>query len=249
MNPDFQLPELEQRELDSLAAELRDAMPVVPLSDDFQQRLEAQLHNSWTLRGAFQRNGVIRLAAGLLVMTLAAAPVAAWVGLWPQQKKSPPTIDFELPDVVDVDQEGGVLGDGDGSLVVAPEDEFDTFEWTDERSVAVERSNRLALAAASYEASDVNLEFPPERAASWSSADPGALWGEFGRRCENADLSPLNQTLIARCEALIQTPLGVAPTAEEIAARAAWAWVLHGEKAAAGSVVVDWPQAPFIAAQ
>lgn len=250
MSNQFQIPEEEQHELDLLGAELRDAMPEISMSADFHERLAAQMHNNWTLRSAFQNNRLIRVAAGLLVMTLAATPVAAWVGLWPQQKKTPPLIGFELPTEIDVDQSGGTLGESDGNQVIGPNDEFEAFEWSEERSLAVERSNRMASAVASFEANVQADEYhnfhSGDQPRSWVDADAQGLWNEFGRRCQSANLAALPSALVQRCEDFLQAPLTDPVDHTEIAARAAWAWLLHGEQAAAGTVKLAWPAAPFV---
>jgi hypothetical protein len=240
----------EQQELDLLAAELRDAMPVATLSDAFHERLEARIRDSWTLRGAFRRNGLIRVAAGLLVITLAAAPVAAWVGLWPQQAKKGVVFSQEpFREKVQVDGDG----DTDTTAVLAPVDEFDDFEWTAERSLAVERTNRLASAAVSWQAAFGNTGDCPDFSIAtatedWARADWSLLWSEFQRRCAESDSSMIPASLVARCAVLSSTSTEDG-SATARAARAAWTWVLQGQVAAAGSVELAWPSAPFVAAR
>jgi len=254
LNLDHNIPEQEQRELDSLAAELRDAMPATELSDGFQQRLEFRMRGAWTLRGAFQRNGLIRAAAGLLVISLAAAPVAAWVGLWPEHKSTPPEIGFEIPDEVVVDESGGSLGDSTSKNVVGPVDEFDEFVWTAERRAAVQQGNyrtRLQFASAVLVASGQDSTFQDvhDGPQDWSQASWDSLWNEFGRRCQSGDFTELPKDLLQRCNQGLESTVSEAPSPTEIAARAAWAWVLHGEVAAAGSVELAWSDAPFVASE
>ncbi|MDP7062827.1 MAG: hypothetical protein QF489_07845 [Planctomycetota bacterium] len=246
----FQIPEQEQQELDRLGAELRDAMPTVHLDEDFHERLAVTLQDSWTFRSALQNNGMIRMAAGLLVMTLAAAPVAAWVGLWPSQKQERPSIGFELPEELDIDQSGGTLGDSQGHQVVGPNDEFEVVEWTPERRVALERYNRLVSAVAFYEGQALSANAPI--ASAWGESQPWAnatdeiLWQEFERRCASADLSPLPSELVARCEAMLAAPLAADAPKQQRIAYAAWSWLLDGEQAADQDLPVAWQGAPFL---
>jgi hypothetical protein len=251
MSNPFQIPEEEQHELDLLGAELRDAMPEVRMSADFNERLAAGMQSSWTFRSALQNNRLIRMAAGLLVMTLAAAPVAAWVGLWPQQKKNPPAIGFELPEEIDVDQSGGALGDSEGNQVIGPNDEFEAVEWSPERKIALERYNRLVTAVASFEVNSPGTAFEQVEnwgaENSWASASEQTLWLEFGRRCAQADLSPLPAALVDRCEILLAAPLDRNMSMSVRVTRAAWLWLLEGEQAVAGSLSLTWEDAPFLA--
>jgi hypothetical protein len=261
MNLDFNIPEQEQHELDLLAAELRDAMPVSELSSDFQQRLEARMRSSWTLRGAFERNGLIRAAAAMLMVTLAAAPVAAWVGLWPQQKKNPPAIAFDLPEMIDVDESLDAHGDLSEMKVIGPVDEFDLLGLSEDSRLALQQNNyraRLELAKASLlaasEASVAQgagpLAFVTRSQASQPAAQSDSwigLWQEFGRLCLAEPMDDLSAALLARCHALLSTELSANAPAEEIAARAAWGWVLYGKVAAAGSVELAWDHTPFVA--
>ncbi|MCP4091914.1 MAG: hypothetical protein GY747_00555 [Planctomycetes bacterium] len=250
MSNPFQIPEQEQHELDQLGAELRDAMPEVSLSEDFHEHLAAKIENSWSIRSAFQNNRMIRMAAGLLVMTLAAAPVAAWVGIWPQQKKNPPAIGFEIPEEVNVDESGGALGDSEDNQVTGPNDEFEAVEWSPQRRVALERYNRLVTAVASYELHGQDMELARFEGFSdqsaWASASEESLWLEFARRCAQADLSPLSAELVARCTLMLAAPLDRNASKQQRAAYAAWAWLLEGEQAKAADLQMNWPSAPFL---
>jgi len=249
MTLDFNISVEEQHQLDLLAAELRAALPVAELSDDFQERLESRMRHSWTLRSAFQRNPVIRVAAGLLVMTLAAAPVAALVGLWPQQKKNPPAIAFELHEEIDVD-ESGAAGDPSLSQVVGPIDEFDPFVWTEQRSLAIQQSNyynRFQYAGATLKASGLSGVFPVISVSHGRVPVWEHLWMEFGKRCSNNGFADLPESLLALAKLELETPVATHASPMEIASRAAWDWLLNGEVAPAGSVELAWPDAPFVA--
>lgn len=268
MNLDFNIPQEEQHELDLLAAELRDAMPVAELSADFQQRLETRMRTSWTIRSAFESNGLIRAAAALLMVTLAAAPVAAWVGLWPQQKKNPPAIAFDLPEVIDVDESQDPFGDLADSKVIGPVDEFDTFGFSEESTLAIQQSNyrvRLEYAQASLEAADAAsvargdgmLMLFPDLVSRGSgvSTKPGSLnswpglWQEFGARCKIGRPRDLSPALLSRCQEALATSVKADAFPEEIAARAAWNWVFFGDVAPAGTVELAWENAPFVASE
>jgi|FLOH01.1.fsa_nt_gi hypothetical protein len=239
----------EQHELDLLAAELRAAQPLAVLSEDFQERLESRMRHSWTLRSAFQRNPVIRVAAGLLVMTLAAAPVAALVGLWPQQKKNPPAIAFEPHEEIEVDDSGAAGAPG-ANQVIGPIDEFDGFVWTEQRSLAIQQSNyynRLQYAGATLNASGRSAVFAGISAAHGAVPVWERLWMEFGKRCQSNAAEELPESLLALAQKELETAASAHASPIEIASRAAWAWLLHGEVAPAGSVELAWPDAPFVA--
>ena len=98
MNPEMHEP--EQESLDRLAEELRGAHPHPALSQNFHEVLQARMQNSWSFRAALRRNGLMRVAAGLLMISLVAAPVAAVVQLLKPPEKAPPTLGFELPEGV-----------------------------------------------------------------------------------------------------------------------------------------------------
>lgn len=269
MNLDFNIPEQEQHELDLLAAELRSAIPVAELSSDFQERLESRMRSSWTLRGAFERNALIRAAAALLMVTLAAAPVAAWVGLWPQQKKNPPAIGFDLPEVVDVDEHDPAVDGVNGNQVIGPLDEYDSFQLSEESTLAIQQKNfrvrieyahdsLLAADAAAVARGEGHLNLFPEmvtnsdgvsgQLGTFSSLNswPG-LWQEFGARCNSNASVDLSAALLSRCQEALATELSAAASPEEVAARAAWSWVLYGDVAAAGTIELAWENAPFVA--
>ena len=77
----------DQPELDTLAEELRTACVVPELRAGFEEELQQILIPTWTWKKALGRDPWMRLAAGLLVMSMAAAPVAAvveWIFRTPQ---------------------------------------------------------------------------------------------------------------------------------------------------------------------
>jgi hypothetical protein len=202
------------------------------------------------------------------MVTLAAAPVAAWVGLWPEQKSTPPEIGFDLPEVIDVDESDPALQGVEGNQVIGPVDEFDTFEWSEESTLALQQSNyrvRLEYAGASLKAADaaavargdkpselfpvmvVNSHGIEERGTFSSLTSWSGLWQEFGSRCRINESLDLSAAVLSRCKEALDTPVSADAGPEEFAARAAWSWVLYGDVAAAGSVELAWENAPFVA--
>lgn len=219
----------DEAELDQLASELRAACPEPVLSSDFLARLQERMRTRWTLGGAMDRDPVLRIAAGLLVVSLVGAPVAALVSLWPGWQVDRPQIGFEgAPDVPDIERPST---EAEGMQVTPPtgwEDAYFTPEWR--RSL--ERSNRLALAAASWQ--ELGTSAPQVDAGpptDWSSADAEALWQELLRRCATGDARPPQPELEARVRELASEPqVG------------AWLWILDGSAQADAQ---SWSGAPF----
>ena len=138
----------DEAELDQLALELRAACPEPAMSPDFLAGLQDRLRSRWTLGGAMDRDPLLRVAAGLLMVSLVGAPVAALVTMWPGWQANRVEIGFEGP--TDVPDVAHVPAEFDAQQVTPPdgwEDAYFTPEWR--RSL--ERSNRLALAELSWQ--------------------------------------------------------------------------------------------------
>lgn len=198
----------EARELEALAGHLQAACPDPPLPPDFLARLRAAREAPvWSLRDAFRRNAVLRLAAGLLVLLTGAVPVVAAVVLlqgpggergpvirWeppaprPGVEAEPPEAAPEVvPEVPDLEE---ILGPGPAAREA----------WL--RSLEV--SNRLARAAARWRQEhgglrSLDLEAPD---LDWSRAAPEALARELERRLESGDTRPVPAELLQRVEEL-----------------------------------------------
>ena len=220
----------ERAQLDALAEELRAACPQPPLSRSFLERLDARLAQPWTLRAAMDRNPVLRAAAGLLVLLMAGAPLAALIGLlpgWPGQR---PELGFDVPALPPQVEEPAA----EAKVPVVPPydgDELFTPEWRRE----LERANRMALAGASW--NDAGLgEAAAPTIEDWSRADAEALWQEFRHRCASGVSLPPSPALEARVRVLAEE--GGDPRL------GAWLWVLDGAPRADAQ---GWAGAPFLA--
>lgn len=219
----------EQAELDRFAAELRAAYPATPLSQGFRQRLAERMPTRWTMRAALRRDPLLRVAAGLLVTTMAAAPVAALVTLWQGWTQERPEIGFEVPEAA---PEVELVSPDEGAVPVVPPPGWEEDYFTPEWRTSLERSNRMALAADSWSALGAAAPQAEGPAPSdWAQADAGALWQEFLRRCAAGDARAPQPALEARVRALQADPRV-----------AAWLWVLDGE---APQAAEGWPGAPF----
>jgi hypothetical protein len=220
----------EQAELEALAAELRASVAPTPLSSGFAERLDLRLSRAWTLRAAMDRNPVLRVAAGLLVLVLAGAPLAALVGLLPGWPGRRPDLGFDapaLPPAVETPVAQDV------PPVVPPFDSDDLL-FTPEWRQALERANRMALAGASWAAAGRTTSVAAAEAVDWQAADAAVLAAEFERRCARGIALPPEPALEARVRELAAQ--GGDPRL------AGWLWVLDGVRSrdAAG-----WEGAPF----
>lgn len=223
----------DEAELDQLATELRAACPEPALSPDFLAGLQERLRSRWTLGGAMDRDPLLRIAAGLLVMSLVGAPVAALVTLWPGWQADRVEIGFEGPaEVPDIEH---VPAEPDAQQVTPPDGWADAY-FTPEWRRSLERSNRLALAEMSWqELGAAAPQTDSEAPADWANADADALWQELLRRCASGDARPPQPELEARVRELASDPqVG------------AWLWILDGTPQPAAQ---SWQGAPFEAAR
>lgn len=230
---------LEVAELDRLAAELHAAIAPAALSEDFHAQLARRLQRSWSFRSAMDRNPLMRVAAGLLMVSLIAAPVAALVTLLRPAEKAPPTLGFEaLPEFSE--QERGSWKsekDGSGYVIVGPEDEFDLPQapWSTSRVRALEQVNRISLAGASlHAAADGQVAI---------DAAHHALWSLFVESCQSGAVEAPDAIVLERIEQLLAEE---SQEASARTARAAWHWVLTGETGSLEQAPLAWTGAPFL---
>jgi hypothetical protein len=210
----------DQPELDALAVELRDACTNPVLSENFAEELRQRLTPAWTLKRALGRDPWMRMAAGLLVMSTLAAPVAAMME-WILQKSSAPVVfGFEpWTPPLEVDAEEG----WDPGVVppsISMEDGSFGLSWQN----AVELSNRMAQAVTQW-----NKMHPLAEAANpapafliWDQVSADALQLEFTRRCTLGILNPPPVGLLSRFQDLTRQ-------GDHAEALAGWRWVLKGE--------------------
>lgn len=230
MNPE--LPEAhEQEQLDRLARELRSAYPEAELSTGFHEALQARLHYSWSFRAALRRNGLMRVAAGLLMISLVAAPVAAVVQLLKAPPKEPPTLGFTLPEGLDQDfqaEDESLLP----SNIVGPEDEFDArTDWATEPGDLLEQRLRT-LTASMPRIPSLPQTLDPDHDPLLSLQ----LAVSEGPRLTTAEI----EARIVQLEGL-EAPSPAAKTA-----LAGWRWLLHGEETASAEAPEAWNGAPFV---
>lgn len=225
----------EQNELDLFASELRSAHPEAELSEDFLEVLDARIRQSWSFRSALRTNPMIRVAAGLLVMTIGAAPVAALIFMFGPVAKQVPQLGFEpRPEYSEEGwREESVDGDS-GYTIIGPEDEFEPNRpvLKAEQLRSLEQASRMARASMSW-----------KTAHRPTVASEQADWVAFMAACEAG--------VFVETEAKNQA-FGFDSKASSAAddatrsAYAAWHWVLTGEMAARNAAPLAWEGAPFL---
>jgi len=209
----------DQSELDALAEELRIACVVPELSAGFEEELQQILTPAWTWKMALGRDPWMRLAAGLLVMSMAAAPVAAvveWIFRTPQTSV---VLGFEpwTPPLEVEAEEGWNLGTIPPSISM--EDRAFGLSWQN----AVEISNRMAKAEAQWNETHllgVAVSSAPAFLV-WDEVGAKALEHEFIRRCALGILDPPPAGLVSRVQKL-------AKEGDDAEALKGWLWVLNG---------------------
>lgn len=229
----------ELESLDQLAEDLHKAVEPAPLSEDFHDRLEIRLRKSWSFRSALDRNPLMRAAAGLLMISLIAAPVAALVTLFAPPVEAPPVLGFDaLPEFSEAERESWQNEGGEGpAAIVGPEDEFDlpVVPMSEERMRALEQRNRLSQAGASLRAL--------EGGQGQSSDEDHMLWSLFLESCVEGPERSLDQGLRDQVSALAQRQDLDASAATALAA---WRWVLEGVTTPQAEAPLAWEAAPFL---
>jgi len=231
MNPEMHEP--EQESLDRLAEELRGAHPHPALSQNFHEVLQARMQNSWSFRAALRRNGLMRVAAGLLMISLVAAPVAAVVQLLKPPEKAPPTLGFELPEGVTE-----VASSEDASLlpstIYGPEDEYDLQpDWSGKTALAPRQALRLTELLATMP----RIPSQPQVL----EPDTDALL-RLQLACTHPDgLIP------AEIAAQITLLEGIdSLSARQQTALSAWRWLQDGTQVGGAEAPAAWAGAPFL---
>jgi len=225
----------DQNELDLFAAELRQAHPQPGLSEDFHEGLQARLRQSWSFRSALRTNPLIRVAAGLLVMTMAAAPVAALMYLFGPTKIEKTVLGFEPRQ--EYSEEGWRQDAADGNVgytIIGPEGEFESHppQLSAMQLLELHQSSRMARVSMSWKAAQ-------RPNAGVAQVD----WVAFLAACEDGvfALSPAQRQLFAQTP-----PASTAADEASRSAQAAWHWVLTGELAMPAEAPLGWEGAPFI---
>ncbi|MDA0667506.1 MAG: hypothetical protein O3A95_07700 [Planctomycetota bacterium] len=225
----------EENELDLFAEELRSAYPQPELSEDFFEVLEARVRQSWSFRSAMQSNPLIRVAAGMLVMTIAAAPVAALFYMFGPMETEKPKLGFEpRQEYSDAGwREDAVDGDS-GYTIIGPEDEFDSEQpiLKAEQLRALEQASRMARVSMNWKTAQRPV--PAVEQAEWSA---------FLAACEEGVFSQNDAQIQA-----FGADSKVSPGADDASrsAYAAWHWVLTGELASTAEAPLAWKGAPFL---
>jgi len=225
----------EENELDLFAAELRQAHPQPELSDDFFEVLQTRVRHSWSFRSAMQSNPLIRVAAGLLVMTIAAAPVAALFYMFGPVKVEKPKLGFEpRQEISDEGWREDVVHEKSGYAIIGPEDEldFDPPPLTAAQLLELQQASRMAQVSQNWKAAQ-----RPTAAV----AEPA--WGAFLSACEEGAF----QMSQAQRNAFGNSKLASSASDEASrSAHAAWHWVLTGESATSEQAPLAWEGAPFL---
>ena len=92
-------------DLESLAAEICNAIPNPKISEGLQRRLLSPFIRTWTFRGAMHRSPLLRVAASVLLLLFASVPVLAVIALNQSRQSVVPILKFEpkphfLPKIV-----------------------------------------------------------------------------------------------------------------------------------------------------
>ena len=227
----------ELHQLDRLAASLREACPDPSLSSGFHHALSTRLRRGWSFRSALEQNLLIRVAAGLLMVSMVAAPVAALVSLLRNPEPDRLVLGFTaLPEYSDQELSSRGEVEGAGTSIIGPIDEFDLplVPWSPPRLEALEQANRLAQAGASWRASgDGGPTFPAS----------GDLWTRFLAACAQGDTTVPDAELQAQVQRLA---VEARRDDGSRTALAAWRWVLTGETTAIAEAPLAWEGAPFL---
>lgn len=230
-HPPEEASSFEKEQLDRLADELRGAFPEPSLSAGFHDSLQARLSQSWSFRAALQRNGLMRIAAGLLMVTLVAAPVAAIVQMFQEPKQGPPTLGFELPESLEGEK---VVADDSllPATIVGPEDEYDP--------PGVAEPSLDALQAARLRSLTASMPRVGGLATSPDAASDALL--RFQMECAQA-----KQLSSAQIAAHIEELQSLAqPTDQDRTALAGWIWLQDGTLASVEQAPEAWSGAPFV---
>lgn len=209
----------DQPELDALAEELRAACVVTELKPGFEGELQQLLTPAWTWKKALGRDPWMRLAAGLLVMSTVAAPVAAVMEWVFRSPKTSVVLGFEpWTPPLEVDTEDG-WDPGTVPPFISMEDGPFGLSWQN----AVELSNRMAKAVAQWKQTH-------PLGGAFSSAPAFLVWDKVGAKA-------LEHELIRRCALgiLDPPPAGLVSRVQKLAndgghaeALKGWLWVLNG---------------------
>lgn len=224
-----------ENELDLFAAELRQAHPQPELSDDFYEVLQSRVRKSWSFRSAMQSNPLIRVAAGLLVMTIAAAPVAALFYMFGPVQVEKPKLGFEPRQEYSEEgwREDSIDGNS-GYTIIGPEDELD-FEppsLTTAQLLELQQANRMARVSLDWKARQRPV-------AATGQND----WNLFLAACEQG----VFQLTESQREVFGGSSHALAGGDEaHQSAHAAWRWVLTGELATSEQAPLAWKGAPFL---
>jgi len=224
----------ERAELERLADELRAACRDPELAPDFRERLALRLRRAPMWRRTLRRSVTARLAASVLVLLLAAGPIAAVALFWPELVAPRVLLGFEPTPPPPAPARPA---DAPPPPVVPPPDERFGPEW----ETALLRANRMARAARSWRQAGAAAPLPGHAVvvADWDLADAEALWNEFVRRCATGQTDAPEPELVARVRAL-----AAEADPEAMEALAPWLWVLDGQPTTVGPGRA-WPGAPW----
>ncbi len=224
----------ERLALEQLAQELREAHPHPALSTGFLEELSLRVQSKWSFRSAMKRNPVIRVAAGLLMISLVAAPVSAFVILLHKPKSAPQPLGFAPVEELPQEMLSTSAQPSAPTQVIGPEDEFDLpGSWSQARLNALERANRLAQAGASWR----------QQPSGVATHIEDGLWKRFLEACAQGD----NQVDVAWLESTLNELRALAqPSPAQQTALVAWNWVASGQQGTAALAPLAWDGAPFV---
>lgn len=225
----------EENELDLFAKELRSAYPQPELSEGFFEVLDSRVRHSWSFRVAMQSNPLIRVAAGLLVMTIAAAPVAALFYMFGPVQTEKPKLGFEPRQEYSDEGWRADAVDGDsGYLIIGPDDEFDSGRPALKADPlhALQQASRMARVS-------MNWKTAHRPTAAVAQTD----WVAFLAACEEGVFTQNDAHILA-----FGADSKASSTADDAtrSAYAAWHWVLTGELASTAEAPLAWEGAPFL---
>lgn len=218
---EFQIDPQEQAELDALAGELQQQLGPPAMSEGFVEQLQDRMQaQPWSLRSAIRRNSMLRVAAGLLLMTTVAGPVSALIILFAEKQAATPTVIWDPPSLTETEEETPEPNINPLPPSSPKLEEAFGLDW----HAAVEKSNRMALVIrqwneAQQEVAEQQPSLKPEM-MDWSGASLNQLEQEFRRRCQ---LGIVDAPQASLAERIMQ----VAP--DQGAWVQAWQWALEGQ--------------------
>lgn len=208
------------KEFEEIAGELRSAFSDPDLSEHFRAVLQARIQEKpWSLRGAFVRSPLLRVAATVLLMLSVAAPGAALFALWKDSssevnpievrfREPAPSLENSPPDVL---------------KPVAPEEFAVDAEYAAPGLIDFKKKRRLALAVAHWSSHGRTADLQPAWPGLRLEISPVNLWENL-----EAALVSQQESIPADTERQVRDAWSRCGPNDEVWL-APWMWVLDNE--------------------